>query len=67
MEANFDKFKKSGGDDMVNKVLVKKRKKKSSKNTSLMPRDMLFSTSCISVLPSNIKYQNHFSLRGKVI
>lgn len=44
MEAKFEKLKESGGDDAINKVLAKKRKKKRSKDASLMPRDMLFST-----------------------
>ena len=43
MEAKFEKLEKSGGDDMFINVLVKKRKKKGSKDISLMSRDMLFS------------------------
>ena len=41
---------------MVNKVLVKKRKKKGIKDAILVTRDMLFSKGYIGVLPSNIKY-----------
>jgi len=43
MEAKFEELKKSGGNDALNKVLAKKRKKKRSKDASLMPRDMPFS------------------------
>ena len=56
MEAKSEKLKESGGDHMVNEVLAKKRKKKGGKYASLMVKDMLFSTCCIGVLPSNIKY-----------
>ena len=66
MDFKFEKFKTSGGDDMVNNIMAKKRKKKGGKDTSIIPRDTLFSTSLIGVLPSNIKYQNYFLCMKKL-
>ena len=57
----------SGGDDMVNKVLKEKRKKRGVKNTNLMPRNILFSTRYVGVLSSNITYQNCFSCYEKAV